>query len=207
MPTDQLLRQTRVDFNQTSLQHFFGSELFSSGWWLLVGMLVVFYILWWKLLDKERLIEMLLFGSFITVSATIVDTVAVNFGLWQYFTRLVPISPAPFPVDYTILPILFMLAYQYTNNWRSFFVASVIASGVYTFVINPLFLYFNVKQLFAWKVYYYLPLGVINGLVVRYVFLLVMKKQFGEEGIRNPSTLFRPSIIPARKHFEDDKNE
>lgn len=72
-------------------------ELFSFPWWISVVSLIVSYIIWWKLLDKSRLVELLLFGSLVAVMSIIIDTVADNLTLWQYKVKIFPFTPGFFP--------------------------------------------------------------------------------------------------------------
>lgn len=128
---EQILHATRLELWQMSYAHWLNSELFSLRWWGLVIFLVLIYAVWWRLLDKARILEIILFGSLVSVMAAFTDIVGLSSGAWQYNVRLFPISPAPFPLDFSVIPIGLMLAYQYSDNWRSYTLAALAASGLY----------------------------------------------------------------------------
>ncbi|MBM7866277.1 hypothetical protein GTO89_07755 [Heliobacterium gestii] len=205
MVTDAMLLEARLTFNQLSLQHYLESELFSTGWWFIVGLLTVFYVTWWKLLDKSRFLEILLFGSFMAVSNAFMDNIGTSSSHWMYFTRLVPLSPGPFPIDYTVVPILFMLAYQYTNTWKTFLLGSAIAGFLLNAIIFPIMVSINIKHHYNFSLVYYFFLGIGASLLCRYLILAIIKRQFQAEGIQDPSPLLHPSLVPARRPIEADE--
>lgn len=56
-------------------------NVFTTRWWLLVGLVITMYTLWWILVDKARLKTLLLYGSLVAVSRVILDVVmAINLG-------------------------------------------------------------------------------------------------------------------------------
>ena len=126
-------------------------ELFSFPWWFSVFFLIVSYVIWWKLLDKSRLIELLLFGSLVAVMSIIIDTVADNLTLWQYKVKIFPFTPGFFPYHLSIAPLILMLVYQYTNNWRRYIIGTVFAGVIYCFVMIPLFVAIGEVQLYKWN--------------------------------------------------------
>ncbi|MZP29187.1 hypothetical protein GTO91_05630 [Heliobacterium undosum] len=205
MVTDEMLLQARLTFNHLSWHHYVNAELFSVGWWFIVGMLAIFYFTWWKLLDKSRFMEILLFGSFMAVTNAFMDNIGTSSSRWMYFTRLVPLSPGPFPIDYTVVPILFMLAYQYTNSWRSFLIGSSLAGLLLNAVIFPTMVSINIKHHYNFQLYWYFFFVVVASLISRYLILAIIKTQFSAEGIKNPSTLLSPALVPARRPHEEDK--
>jgi len=55
-------------------------NLFSAQWWFIVAVMTVAYTLWWKYVEKRRLLEILLFGCFIAVSRTVMEDAGVSAG-------------------------------------------------------------------------------------------------------------------------------
>ncbi|MTV50900.1 hypothetical protein GJ688_18435 [Heliobacillus mobilis] len=205
MVTDAMLLDARILFNQLSLQHYLQSEVFSRGWWFIVGMLVVLYYTWWRLLDKSRFMEILLFGSFMAVSNAFMDNIGTSASRWMYFTRLVPLSPGPFPIDYSVVPILFMVAYQYTNSWRSYLVGISIAGGLLTAIIFPIMTSLNIKHHYNFHLYTYFFMVVGAGLIARYLILSIIKRQLNEEGVKKPEPMLSPRLAPSMRPLEKEK--
>jgi hypothetical protein len=71
-------------------------QLFSVQWWFVAALMVISYTLWWKYVEKRRLVEILLFGSFIAVSRTVMEDAGVSAGFWSFDVRLVPLGSVYF---------------------------------------------------------------------------------------------------------------
>ncbi len=158
-----MLHQLRLELWGLTLTRYLNEELFSYQWWGIVALLLVSYTIWWRLVDRTRLAEILLYGSFVAVTAAVIDIAGVTAALWQYNYRLFPILPAPFPFDYTVLPILAMLAYQYSRTWGKYVVLSALGAAVFSFVVLPLFQTAGIITLFNWSFgrVFWLRLGFI----------------------------------------------
>lgn len=107
MDYSALIHQLRIEeFNYGFVQ--WRDLLFSFKWWVLIILVAASYFVWWKLTDKSRLIDLLLFGSFVAVMRIIFDDIVVGMGLYAYPVRL-------------LLALGYMLVYQFAPSWRSFF--------------------------------------------------------------------------------------
>jgi hypothetical protein len=157
-------------------------ELFSFPWWFTVIFMLVGYLIWWKLLDKSRLIELLLFGTLLAVMSAVVDTIADNLTLWQYKVRIFPFAPAFFPFHLTLAPITLMLVYQYTNNWYRFFIGAVLAAVIYSFGIAPLFVAIGEVQLLKWNHGYTFITFIARAVTARWILMLCKHIQSSYQG-------------------------
>jgi hypothetical protein len=136
----------------------------------IIGVLFVMYILWIKLADKQRLKDILLFGSFVAVSGAFIDLVGVTIGLWEYKVCIFPFSLAVFPFDYTIIPILYMLVLQYTSSWKGYLIGSLLASGFNCFVINPLFVLLGILQYHKFNYFYLFVLIFVVTTIIKDIY-------------------------------------
>jgi hypothetical protein len=164
------LYDIQTEFWNQSYQRWRTQELFSLPWFFNIAVLIVFYIIWIKLVDKQNLKELLLFGSFIAVSASFIDIAAITIGLWEYKVRLFPISPAPFPFDYTVIPILYMLVIQYTSSWGSYIIGSLLASGIFSFVISPVYVFLGIKQFHKFNYFYMFILVLVVTTIIKVIY-------------------------------------
>lgn len=185
-------------------------ELFSPKWWALFILVAIAYIVWWKMADKSRLSHLLLFGSFVAVMRVIFDDVVVGIGLYAYKVRLVPLPRSLILNDLTIVPLVYMLIYQFSLTWRSFFLRSAIWSGVWAFVFKPLFVIFGIVVLYDWMHYYTFIAVFLIGIFSRFAFLLVMEVEQGNPVWRAVSdetkAMFHPVMKPlVHNEQEDDK--
>ena len=120
-------------------------NVFTARWWLLVGLVITMYTLWWILVDKARLKTLLLYGSLVAVSRVILDVVvAINLGRWVYAVSLFPMAPDIFVHDLTVTPLTYMMVYQYSNSWKQFWIANLIGSSLIFYGILPLFEYLGI---------------------------------------------------------------
>jgi len=94
--------------------------------------------------------------------------------LWSFKVRLIPIIPSVFLVDLTIIPLYYMLVYQYTSTWKAFAVWNAVASGVISLVVFPLMAVANVVQLIHWNYLYFWVIILFVGFLARGVIAAVM---------------------------------
>lgn len=165
-------------------------ELFSLPWWVTIGALITIYFIWWKALDKSRIIELLLFGSLLAVMSALIDTVADNLMLWQYKVRLLPFSPAFFPYHLTIAPIILMLVYQYTSTWKSFLLWTAISGAIYSFVFIPTFVSLGEVHLLRWKYHYNFITFFLRACVGRWLLMLFKQFEFAYHSKSAPTHFF-----------------
>ncbi|MBC9784064.1 hypothetical protein H1S01_05995 [Heliobacterium chlorum] len=176
------------------------ADLFSVRWWFIASIIAICYAIWWKYVDKHRLSNILLFGSFIAVSRIIMDDFGASVGGFVYTIRLIPLGHALFLNDLTVFPLAFMLVYQYCSTWKSFLVWSVIADAVLCFAFLPLLSSLEILQLYTWRYYYTFLIILGIAIVMRAIMLTVLwfEEQDGTlERSELPSTILAQ---PARRH-------
>lgn len=150
----QSLYDLRMEYWRRSYDHWISEELFSFPWFFNLVFLIVLYIIWVKIVHKNRLKDLLLYGSLLSVASVLVDTIAVTIGLWEYKVSIFPLSPAPFPFDYTVLPIFYMIVLQYTSTWRGFLTGAVIAAAVFSFIVEPIYIWLGIKVFYRFNYFY-----------------------------------------------------
>lgn len=183
--------------------HWITQEVFSFTWWFTVLFLCVGYLIWWKLLDKSRLIELLLFGSLLAVMSALVDTLADNLRLWRYLVKIFPFTPAFFPYHLTLTPIVLMIVYQYTDNWGRYLIGSVLVAAIYSFVIAPLFVAVGEVQLLKWNHGYTFLTFIARAITARGIMILCKHIQTLHQGQTETSHNFMPAYQPVTKPLPD----
>lgn len=203
---EQVIHLARIELWQLNLTNWLNNEVLSPRWWGLIAFLAITYIVWWKLLDKARIIEVILFGSLVSVMATFTDIVRISTASWQYNVRLFPITVAVFPLDYSVIPIALMLAYQFTSRWTSYILASIIASayyGVVTFAMEAT----GIISSYNWNPYWAFTEGMVYSLIARFVVLwmknLNLSYQFQEQ--REFPVVLQPAMKPANSPENEEK--
>jgi hypothetical protein len=159
MVTYDKIQEIRTALWNSIYEHYISTELFSAGWLFLIALTVVSYIVWIKVCDKSRLKELLLVGSFVTVCMAFFDVVATTMLLWGHKVRVFPGVPSLFATDYTLFPIIIMIAQQFAKSGRDFLLWVGLGSAILAFVIFP--------------VYALLGTMALNRLNYFYIFLIV----------------------------------
>jgi len=158
---NQLIIQSRMQIKQLSIEHWVKYEVFTLQWW--IGISCVILPLWilWKFVDRRRLLKITAFGLLVCILATFLDIVGSELLLWNYTVRILPQIPLLFPVDFVIVPILYMLVYQRYEAWKPFLLASTITSLALAFIAEPLAVYIKQYQLIHWKYVYSFPIYIV----------------------------------------------
>ena len=87
--------------------------VFAYQWWIMVGILIIPFLLWWRLVDKTRIIEISMVGLLISGIAFILDQIGTSLGYWTYPYTLTPLERDLWAVaDFSILPFFYMMIYQ-----------------------------------------------------------------------------------------------
>ncbi|WP_235820424.1 hypothetical protein [Halalkalibacter krulwichiae] len=70
------------------------NEFLTWEWWMLVGFLIVPWVIWVKLVKRNIILEILLFGTIIMMITTLLDVVGAQYSFWDY--------PHCIPTDYSL---------------------------------------------------------------------------------------------------------
>lgn len=158
--THQII-QIKTFYKELSMEHWVNYEFLTWQWWIGVACIILPLLLWWKFVDKRRLLELVVFGFSINILATFLDVVGSELLLWNYTLRILPQIPLLFPVDFVIVPIFYMLVYQRYTNWKHYLLASTILAIALAFVAEPIAVYIGQYQLISWKFIYSFPIYIV----------------------------------------------
>ncbi|SMD05247.1 CBO0543 family protein [Sporomusa malonica] len=175
---EQLAEMVRL-LTQARIENWLGEGVGSWRWWALVVLMFVPWFIWAKLVDKKKLLELALFGMFIMVNSITLDELGFELSLWNYPVNIFPIFPRLSSADYTVMPVVFMLTYQYFPTWKSFFWALVALAFVFSFVVEPIIgklgFYVPIKWHYHYSFVIYLIVGLLSRWLVRF-FVDIMRK-------------------------------
>jgi len=162
--TEQLAEMMRL-VSQARIEHWLGKDFGSWRWWVLLALLIVPWYIWYRLVDKKRIVEFVLFGLILMGFTVTLDELGFVLSLWNYPVDVIPIFPRLTSIDYTVVPIIYMLTYQYFSTWKSFFWALVVISSVFSFVVEPIIVYLGFYVLIKWLYLYSLIVYIVMGLL------------------------------------------
>jgi len=160
-------QELQRQLTETRELFFFNEVLFSFQWWLLLAALIGAYALFWLVADRSRLMPTLFLGALVYGVAVTTDSIGADFVLWDYPRMTLPWGPKLLAANF-IIPIGYMLIYQWFREWRSYFAAAVALSAVYAFVLEPFASITNVYVLLDWRYVYSFPIFAALGLFVKW---------------------------------------
>lgn len=176
-PSDEQVRQVHLKLIELRYEHWIHRDLFTFQWWLLVVLLIVPWFIWWRFVDKKRLLEILLYGMLILASTTQLDIIGNESNLWGYPYKILPMIPRLISVDFGVVPVIYMLLYQYFPKWKSFLTANLIMSAVFAFIAEPALVGLDLYQLHNWKNIYSFPIYFTMTSLMRWLAVLILAKQ------------------------------
>lgn len=167
----------KVKLRTLSFQHWLNNELFTWVWWLYIIIIVISAFLWLKYVNKKRMVEIAVFGLFVTAAATFLDIAGSEYPLWEYPIRPLPMMPLVFPIDFIFLPVVDMFIYQRFSKWKSFFIVNTIAAAIMSFILEPLLTLFKAYHLITWKYIYSFPIYIIIATICKFIVDMMKSKQ------------------------------
>jgi len=154
--------EAQKHLHELEYQHWLQYELFADQWWALVGVLVIPWFIWWKLVDETRTRIILAYGLYILFVVTAMDWLGVTMQLWIYPIKLLPIVPSILTLDWALLPVIHMLIYQYFPRWQSFLIAETICSVLLAFVGEPFAEWFGIYFVLHWYHIWSFPIYLLK---------------------------------------------
>lgn len=180
-------------------------ELFSLSWFVILINTIGIYTILFVYIDKKRLREILLYGSFIAVSFGYIEIASTSIGLWEYKTHFLPFVSGIIPFTYTH-PIVHLLVYQYTNSWKTFSVANTIVSLFFAFVIQPFSVWIGILWLGGWTYLY--SFIVTMGITFFARALVIWLTNIEQKHAIEPSRAsLSPKLQPAMKLLDKDNED
>ena len=161
--------QDQWQLTMARINEWLNDELFKLNWWILLVLFLLNLFLWWKLANKRRMSELILYTALIVIWVVVLDELGEELCLWYYTSDIIPLFPPITAIDISCLPLLYMLIYQHTNKWKSFLIESAVMSIVFCFVFEPIFVWSGVYKMLTWKSWYGLPIYFFIGVASRFI--------------------------------------
>jgi hypothetical protein len=160
--------ELRELLNDMLNEYWINETLFTFNWWLLLTVTIGLTITWWILLDKQRIIEILLYGFTVSITASFSDLIGIHLMAWAYPYSLEPF-PAMFEIHILSMPIIYMLVYQFFTRWKSFFIAIVITAFTFAFILEPLLIWLGIYEVYGWHHIYSFPNYILIGVFFKWL--------------------------------------
>ena len=200
MTTADMIHNLRLELWNLSYSQWRTQTLFSIQWWSLLALIAISYAIWWVLVDKRRLSQILLFGAFVAIQRMVMDIFGTDVALWSYDIRLTPFYPSPFLHDFTVTPLALMVVYQYCHSWKKFLVWTGVATGIISFVFFPILTTLGFMKLYNWNYFYSFVMIFVLAAFSRWVLLGVLNIEQNYEYAKDESRTLNDQ--PARRRRE-----
>jgi len=173
-----MLYEEEREYNEFGFQHWKTNEVFTFGRFLMIIVLIVFYVVWLKLLDKKRTTQLLLIGSLAAVAYSLNSIISGGLlGLVNYSIRIIPTHNSFFSTSITVSPIIVMLAQQYTSSWKGYILWSTIGFAFLNFVVFTIYTSVGILGWHNWNVFFHFLLLFTISIIIRFGFLWVTGTQ------------------------------
>lgn len=128
--------QQLTESNQLVVEAIMKGFLFSWQWWIALVMIIVPWVIWGFVRNKESSARIFSAGLLMMVLSEILDTVGVSFGRWAYPVKVIPVATINFSFRLSVLPVLLMLFLQYKPQVNPF-VKAILFGGLGAYVGIP----------------------------------------------------------------------
>lgn len=170
VPSFQEVEEARKTFLDLQHRNWLENNLFSFDWWLLLFLLITPWMIWWRLANRKMLLPLLLYGMVVALESILLDLALANSIAWGYPKRLLDFfSPILLPYDLTVLPVIFMLLYQYFSSWKGFIISQIITAALFSFVVEPLLEWMEIYQTYTWNSLYSFPLYILVAIIPKLI--------------------------------------
>jgi hypothetical protein len=158
------------------------TELWTSYWqqysgfgdwqfWVLVLLFVLPLIVLFFAIDKRKALLLGFYGYNVHVFFTYVDAIGANMIKWFYPYKIFPILASSVSLDVSLVPITYMLIYQFTlNREKNYYVFMILLSSVFAFVFKPLLVAIGLFEMGIGTNYFTLFICyVVVGLIAKWI--------------------------------------
>jgi hypothetical protein len=154
------LNQMQINASYAGIDYWQRYSFGTWQFWVNVAMLILPLVMLYFLIDRKKALLLGFFGFSVHILFTYIDSFGASFGLWNYPFKALPLLPVSFALDVSLVPVSFMLLYQWTlNNNKNYYVYFIGLSVVFAFIFKPIMTSLGLFQLNRWAHYYHLFLG------------------------------------------------
>ncbi|MBB6452617.1 hypothetical protein HNQ94_001063 [Salirhabdus euzebyi] len=168
-------RELQDILSRTDIQYWLKYELLSWNWWILVLFAILPWVIWIRIFDRKRTMELILFGALVVIPTTYLDAIGNDLRFWMYPTELIPVTPRAIAFDMSLVVVPYMLIYQYFSFWKSFIIALVSMAFIFAFIGEPISHLLHLVYYFKWKYIYSFVYYIVLGLVGKAILEKVKK--------------------------------
>ncbi|SCB75567.1 hypothetical protein GA0061094_0295 [[Bacillus] enclensis] len=135
--------------------------------WVIISMLVVPLVIIYFKIDRTKALQIGFYGFNIHTWFTYSDAIAMRTGYVYYPFQAIPILPVNFALDASLVPVTYMLVYQWCiNNNKNVLLYGVLTSIFFAFLFKPVMNAWDFIQLGNGMNFFYLFLNYLGILIM-----------------------------------------
>lgn len=155
------LVKAQRNLGQTSFDYWLRySNLETWQFWFNLFLLVAPFVVLYFAIDRKRAFQIGFYGFNVHVWFSYIDAYGSINGLWAYPFRVVPFLPLSVTLNASLVPVAYMLVYQWTSNRKmNYYLFASVLSCVFAFLIKPIMSWLDLFKMYQWMNYFYLFIG------------------------------------------------
>ncbi|MBW3112591.1 MULTISPECIES: CBO0543 family protein [Bacillaceae] len=171
---DQIQEKVK-EIKLQNINYWLDDCFLSLQWWFILTLFILTWVAFIRLTKNAGNKPKLFFlGLVWIIVAANLDGMGYELGLWGYPCQLIPLLPKAYVFDYALIPVTYMLQYQYFPKGKAFFYSTLMISGGASFIAEPFFRWLHIYTIYKWEVWWsfiiYFILAYLIRWVVEYVF-------------------------------------
>ncbi|WP_077212120.1 CBO0543 family protein [Bacillus dakarensis] len=173
------IMKVEIEQNARLLDYWKEFSTFSN-WqvWIVLAMLVVPLIILLLFIDRRKAFQLGFYGYSVHVFFAYTDIMGTERGIWFYPYKILPFLPSNFTLDASLVPVIYILFYQWTlNKSKNYYIWMIPLCLVLAFLMKPLMVglglfYFREKENFFLLFLGYVFVALISKFLTEFFILL-----------------------------------
>lgn len=118
-------------------QHY--SHYYTWQFWVVLAMFLLPLIVIILFIDRKKIFHLGFYGYSVHIFFTYTDMLGANNGRWMYPYKLLPFLPSSVSLDASLVPVIYMLVYQYSlNKGKNYYLLMAGLCFALAYVLKPL---------------------------------------------------------------------
>lgn len=145
--------QKITEANQLTIETVMNAFLFTWQWWIALAMMIVPWIVWMILRDRNNSARIFSAGLLVMTISEIMDAIGVSLGKWAYPVKVIPVATVSFSFRLSVLPVFVMLLLQFKPQFNPY-IKAIFFGGVSAYVGLPLLAIPDLYKKIDWSLTY-----------------------------------------------------
>jgi hypothetical protein len=169
IPSLEEVTEATAKANEINFLYWYHQNLFTWNWWILLGLLFIPWVVFYFLADRSKIHQLFHVGAFIGIIALLLDAIGNELRLWVYPTKLLFLTPKAYPFDLSVLPVIYMMMYQYAPTTKKFLFTCLVVSFGLAFIGEPLSIWLCLYEMIKWSHFYSFPIYFALGVASKWL--------------------------------------